>query len=135
MSRDEILLKGRLKGYQRMKLSKLLDMHYTPGELADEIGFTQRQVYRVYLKYGCPHVRDKHKHIFINGLEFRKWYEATYPRITLAEDEGFCLTCKKAIKIKNPIKKQKEYLVYLVFYCPVCGRKIPRIMKQEKRNR
>ncbi len=135
MSKQEMLFKGRLKGYQRMKLAKLLDMHYTPGELANEIGFTRRQVYRVYLKYGCPHIRDERRHIFINGIEFRKWYEATYPRTTLAEDEGFCLTCKKAVKMKEPVKKQKEHLVYWTFYCPACGRKIPRIIKQEKRKR
>jgi hypothetical protein len=135
MNEREMLFKGRLKGYQRLKLAKLLDMYYTPRELANEIGFTRRQVYRVYLKYGCPCIRDARKHVFINGIEFRKWYEATYPRTTLEEDEGFCLTCKKAVKMKNPIREQKEYLIYWVFHCPICNRKIPRIIKQEKRKR
>lgn len=133
MSQTEIILKGRLKGYQRMAMAKLLDMEYTPGELAKEVGFTRRQVYRVYMKLGVPHRRDEGRHIWINGKQFREWYEATYPRTTLADDEGFCLTCKKAVKMVNPKKQKRKWLFYWVFHCPTCGRKIPRIIKQEPR--
>lgn len=73
----EIKLKGRLKGCQRMRLIKLFDMLYKPSELAEEVGFTRRQVYRVYIPAGCPHKRDEHKHIWINGKAFREWYEET----------------------------------------------------------
>jgi len=86
---DEIILKGRLKGWQRMRLIKLLDMLYKPSELAEEVGFERRQVYRVYIPSSCPHSRDEKRYIWINGKEFREWYEATYPRIKLANDETF----------------------------------------------
>ena len=69
----EIILKGRLKGYQRMRLIKLLDMEYTPGELAIEVGFNRRQVYRVYMHQGCPHRRDNKRRLWINGKEFQEW--------------------------------------------------------------
>ena len=130
---DEMLLKGRLKGFQRLALAKLLDMEYTPGELAMEVGFTRRQVYRVYIHYGLPYRRDETKHLWINGKAFREWYEATYPRIKLGIDEGFCLTCKKGVKMNNPKREKRKRLVYWVFNCPTCGRKIPRIIKQEAR--
>ena len=42
-------------------------------ELADEIGFNVRQMYRVYIPNGCPHNRDDSRHLWINGLEFRNW--------------------------------------------------------------
>ncbi len=41
-TKQPILLKGRLNGPQRMHLLKLLDMEYTPAELAKEIGFSRR---------------------------------------------------------------------------------------------
>jgi len=74
---EEMHLKGRLNGSQRMRLIKLLDMLYKPSELAEEVGFTRRQVYRVYIPSGCPHTRDEKRYIWINGKAFREWYEET----------------------------------------------------------
>ena len=124
----EILLRGRLAGKQRLRLEKLLDMLYMPSELAEEIGFSRRQVYRVYIHFGCPHERDDRKHIWINGIAFREWYEATYPRVTLKEGEGFCLSCKKPMKLQKVKKQKAGNLIYWIGYCPRCGRKIPRII-------
>lgn len=129
---EKIILKGRLDGTQRNKLARLLDMLYTPSELADEVGFTRRQVYRVYIPAGCPHSRDDRRHIWINGKDFREWYEQTYPRVSLAKDETFCLTCKRAVKIINTVKKQKDRLHYWVSKCPHCGRKLTRIISKDK---
>ena len=130
---DEIILKGRLKGYQRMRLGKLLNMLYKPSELAEEIGFTTRQIYRVYIPAGCPHERDTKRNTWINGIDFVAWYEATYPKQTLGEHEAFCLTCKKAVEMINPKKKKKDKLTYWVCNCPTCGRKLTRISEKEKR--
>lgn len=131
--KDEIILKGRLAGKQRLRLEKLLNMLYKPSEIAEEIGFTRRQVYRVYVHAGCPHIKDDQRHIWINGKEFRDWYEATYPRFTVKEDEGFCLTCKRVVKLEKPLQRKKVGLLYWIGYCPKCGRKIPRIIKNDKR--
>jgi Zn finger protein HypA/HybF involved in hydrogenase expression len=128
----KMILKGRLSGTQRNRLKCLLDMYYRPSELAEEVGFARRQVYRVYIKLGCPHNRDEHRHIFINGKEFREWYEETYPRFSIANNEAFCLTCKMGVKIVNPVKMKKGRLHYLESYCPHCGRKISRITDKEK---
>ena len=128
----EIILKGRLDGSQRNRLVRLLDMIYTPSELAEEVGFTRRQVYRVYIHAGCPHQRDEKQHIWINGKAFREWCEETYPRVSIAQDEAFCLTCKKAVKLINPIKKQKGRLHYWVSVCPNCGRNLSKIITREK---
>ena len=127
-----IQLKGRLSGTQRNRLVRLLDMLYKPSELAEEVGFTRRQVYRVYIPSGCPHKRDEKRYIWINGKEFREWYEETYPRVSLNQDETFCLTCKKPVKIINPEREKKGRLHYLTSYCPNCGRKLARITKKEK---
>lgn len=128
---NKIILKGRLNGSQRMRLGKLLDMLYKPSELSSAIGFTLRQVYRVYLDLGCPCVRED-RHIWINGKVFAEWYEATYPKYRLLEDEVFCLTCKKAVKMVEPIKKKNARLYYWICKCPVCGRKISKIIDKER---
>lgn len=66
--------KGRLNGRQRSRLSGLLDMLYTPSELASEVGFSVRQVYRVYVPAGCPVFRDEKGRLWINGKGFFDWY-------------------------------------------------------------
>lgn len=129
---EKIILKGRLNGTQRNRLGKLLDMYYKPSELAEEVGFTRHQVYRVYIPAGCPHNRDEKRYIWINGKAFREWYEKTYPRMSLDQDETFCLTCKKPVKIINPKKEKKGRLHYLTSNCPNCGRKLARITKKDK---
>lgn len=131
--KTEILLRGRLGGKQRLRLEKLLDMLYKPSELAEEVGFTRRQVYRVYIPVGCPHSKDNQRHIWINGREFREWYEATYPRFTVKDGEGFCLTCKRVVRLEKPVQVKKGGLLYWIGYCPKCSRKIPRIIKNDKR--
>ena len=128
------LLKGRLDGKQRNRLVKLLDMMYTPSELAQEVGFNSRQVYRVYIPAGCPNERDQYKRIWINGKAFREWALLVYKKIKLANDETFCVTCKQAVKIVNPERKKEDRLIYVVSSCPNCGRKLARIVEKEKRD-
>lgn len=130
---DEILLRGRLNSAQRNRLEKLLDMLYKPSELADEISFSVRQVYRVYVPAGCPHERGPNGHILINGQAFKRWVEDVYRKPKLSNDEAFCLTCKRPVS-KTVIKRmQKDRLVYDLCECPNCGRRIARIIDRKKR--
>jgi len=129
---DEIITKGRLNGTQRMRLGKLLNMLYTPNELANEIGFTQRQVYRVYIPLGCPSIKDERNHRWINGREFAEWYEATYPKLTLSEDQAFCLGCKRVVAMSNPKRHKKGKLHYWIFNCSNCGNKVAKIITKDK---
>jgi len=133
MKSDEIILAGRLNGNQRNRLAKLLDMMYRPNELAQEIGFAKRQVYRVYIPAGCPHERDSRNHIWINGKVFREWVKEVYKKRELASDEAFCLTCRKPVKMHQPEKKHEGRLVYWICACQKCGRKIARIIERERR--
>jgi hypothetical protein len=129
-----MILRGRLSGSQRMRLGGLLDMLYKPSELAQEIDFSVRQVYRVYIPLGCPCDRVSGR-VWINGKMFAEWYETTYPRQTLKENEAFCLTCKKAVSMLDAKRKNKGRLHYWVCNCPHCGRKISRILDKEKRSK
>jgi hypothetical protein len=132
-SKDVILLRGRLNGQQRNRLGKLLNMMYKPSELAEEIGFRVRQVYRVYIPAGCPHERDNRGNLWINGKMFREWVEEVYKKRKLARNETFCLTCKMAVELVDPVEKQEGRLIYWLSDCPNCGRRLARIIYREKR--
>jgi hypothetical protein len=118
----EIVLAGRLDGKQRNRLKGLLDMMYTPRELADEIGVNVDRVYMVYVPGGCPHERDDKRHIWINGKAFRAWFEEIYAKRSLEPGQAFCRTCKRAVDIVEPIRKRKDKLIYDLCICPHCGR-------------
>ncbi len=128
------ILRGRLKGNQLRKLIGLLDMLYTPAELAEAVGFTRRQVYRAYLHLGCPHVKDETAHIFINGHEFYGWYQATYRKQKLGEEEVYCVSCKCAVPLINPIAMQKNNYHYWSAICPNCHRKLARAITNKRIN-
>ena len=109
-------------------------MLYSPKELAEEIGITIDQVYRVYIPAGCPHERDEWRHILINGKVFKAWFEENYQKRSLENGQAFCLTCKKAVKMINPVRKQKDRLIYDLCDCPNCGRKLTRIIDHKRGN-
>ena len=126
------IMQGKLNGKQRHRLRRLLYMKYTPSELAEELGINKRQFYFVYLPLGCPHERDSRRHYWIVGTEFRDWYEETYKPIKLAENEAYCVSCKKPVTMVNPKKESKEGLTYLISRCPDCGRKLPKILSMKR---
>lgn len=129
----EIVLIGRLNGNQRNRLAKLLNMMYRPSELAEEVGFEVRQVYRVYIPLGLKHERDSRRHIWINGIVFKNWVKDIYKKRTLSPNEAFCLTCKKAVVMRNPIKKSHNLITYYECACPNCDRKLARIIRNGRK--
>lgn len=127
-----MLLKGRLDGAQRMRLKKLLDMHYKPSEIANIVGFSQRQIYRVYIPLGVPFEKDKTGHLWINGKQFAKWYASKFPKTSLGKKQAFCLTCKQAITFSKATTKQSGNISYLLCKCPKCGRRIAKIISNHR---
>ncbi len=117
---------------QRNRLKSLLNMEYSPRELAEEVGFRVSQVYRVYLPLGCPNHRDEVRRYWINGAAFRAWYGEVYKKVGLAEGEAFCLTCKKAVPLVDPERKVKGGLIFDECECSECGRTLARIVGPSK---
>lgn len=128
----KIILKGRLNGMQRNRLKGLFDMMYSPRELAEEIGVHIDQIYNVYVPLGCPEERDGRNHILINGKAFAEWYSKVYVKIKLKQNETFCKTCKKGVKIFKPQQREKGGLVYVLSVCPHCGRKLTKIITAKR---
>lgn len=131
---NRILLRGRLRGDQIRHLSRLLDMNYTPTEIADEIGCTRRQFYRVYLPLGCPNAREDNGRVWINGAEFRNWYFNTYNKVKLEANEAYCLCCKQIIPLVNPVERKKETYRYWSAICPNCNKKVSKAISNKRGN-
>ena len=128
-----LIFRGRLNGTQRYGLGRLLDMLYKPSELAEEVGFSRDQVYRVYLPLGCPHERDEWQHVWINGKAFREWYSEVYKKAVLATNEAFCLRCRRPVPMEMPEKREKGGVAYWQGKCPNCGCTVVRIIEPTRR--
>ena len=124
----KIELRGRLSGQQKTRLQNLFDMMYRPSEIAEEIGITKRQFYRVYIPLGLPVERDSRNHVWINGMVFKDWILEYYKKVKLKENEAFCLTCKKPVEIIDPVNEAINKLYFLTCTCGTCGRKISKIL-------
>lgn len=133
MSQREKILRGRLKGKQRYNLRGLMDVDLKASELAEELGITIQQVYRVYVPFGCPHSRDEYNHIWINGKQFKEWYEELYKKRKPKKDQTYCVSCKQYVKLENPTKAQSGSLVYYLSTCPQCKKLTAKIVDHKKR--
>jgi hypothetical protein len=126
--------RGRLHNNQLRQLYCLLDMLYTPSELASAVGFARRQVYRVYVPLGCPHERDVTGHVFINGQSFHRWYRETYKKLQLAPNEAYCVSCKVAVPMHNPIVETRGTYKYYKSSCLTCQRMVTRAITNKREN-
>ena len=114
-----------LKHTQIIRLGRILNMMYTPAELAHEIGVTPDTVYRSYLVAGLPHTRDR-KHIWIHGPAFVAWAKETVTkhrriRRGLPDDQAWCMKCGIPVPMIDPkIKYTNRYIEILQTRCPHC---------------
>ena len=113
----------------RRNLQRLRNVAYTPAELAKVLDINRRQIYRVYRHRGMPCKIDATGHISINGVEFREWYLDTFmKRIELGPDQTYCKTCRRGVEIVSPQICDKNGVTFLISRCPICGRKLSRII-------
>lgn len=121
-----------LKHTHIVKLGRILDMLYKPGEIAEEIGVAQDTVYRSYLPAGLPHTRDAQGNIWIHGPAFVAWAKETITqkkskRMGLPEGHAWCLKCNGAVELRSPkIKIINRYLELMQAPCPNCGHTVNR---------
>jgi len=128
-------MRGRLHNRQRDRMNGLLDMEYSPAELAEVIGISRRQIYRVYRHMGCPVRVDERGHLWINGKKFLLWYDNVFKKNHMAPDDTYCRTCGQPVKIVNPQIIEKNRVRYVQSECPKCRRILSRIITSQRRTR
>ena len=109
----------------------LLPMLYTTTELATELHIEAWQL-REWIKAGMPHQYDHQQHIFIHGHQFAAWVDtqrSVQRGPKLATDEGFCLSCRKAVKLIDPQSTVQGKRKLLRAICPTCQQPVFRGVK------
>jgi ribosomal protein S27AE len=111
----------------------LLDMLYTPDDLADDLGIDQRLVYVRLIPAGLPHTKDKSGHIWIHGLEASQWITNLFKgkHFALGENQAYCLKCGKAVTMLDPKLWKAGKMTLLKGTCPDCGTTVNRGVKQK----
>ena len=106
----------------------LLPMLYTPTELEEDLRVPARTV-REWIKKGMPHQRDVRGHILIDGSQFAEWVRS-HRRVRasrrLADNEAYCLQCRKFVVLQNPTQVGEGRRGLLKGICPECGRTMHR---------
>jgi hypothetical protein len=118
---------------QMLRLSRLLNMRYTPAEIAREIGVSVDTVYRSYIPAGCPAEQGPDRRIWIVGTEFRNWvlslqtHKQTHPACA-EPGVGWCFHCAKPVRVVNAsIHPVNYYLERLQGACEYCGKVVNRL--------
>ena len=123
-----------------LRLGRLLDMMYKPGELAKELNVSTETVVRSYLPAGAPVMVDAQGKTWVNGKKFALWAReclATDRRgraaRTMSEQQGFCLRCNQVIEMINPRRQQhsqRQGVLQVYGKCPLCGAKVNRFVRE-----
>lgn len=119
---------------QVARTEHLVNTIYRPSEIAEEIGCDTDTVYRSFIPAGCPHTKDKQRHIWIVGDEFKAWVRSTFkPKDSAKMPEGFayCLRCRQPVRMVSPVEKQvARNRALLMGKCETCGAKVNRAKKR-----
>lgn len=121
---------------------KLLNMMYTSGELAEELGMSREWVTKTFHNhYHVPAEIDENGRIWFHGLTVQKWiteYRANHTHTIrnkkpFAENEYYCLHCKSR-KIVNDYRLEpcKGGNFLKIAQCPDCGSRMHKFSKGEK---
>ena len=91
------------------KAPGLLPMHYTPAELASELGLTPATL-RAWTRHGLRHTRDGRGRVWIDGQAAAHWIaEQRAQKQPLSQpDQAYCLRCRCAVRMVNPTLKQND---------------------------
>jgi hypothetical protein len=101
--------------------SHLLNMWYTPSELAEELDIAARTI-RDWTRQDLPHRKDNAGRLWIDGRELATWVKnhQSQPQVTLQSNEGFCLKCKVPVVIQNAYMTKRGKMQLLTGQCPQC---------------
>jgi len=116
----------------KSRLPRLLNMAYTPRELAEELACSIRQV-RAALDAGAPHSRNEKGHLAINGRQFADWLHREPPHTKLQPNEAYCFKCRSAVPftaVTTTATNGNSELAKGV--CPQCGTTICRARRREQ---
>ncbi len=124
------------------KLRWLLEMEYTPAEIARELGITPKTIKRSYLTAGAPYRRDSRGRVFIVGTHFYQWAEQYAMARSrkrqgyrpMQDEEAYCTRCNKAVVMQSPRIDgyDSRGVANKSGRCPDCGGRIFRFIQTSR---
>lgn len=136
-------MRVKLPGYNAAaltsKLARLLDMEYTPAEIEDETGISQKVLYRLFSEKDMPARKGANNRLWIHGLTFAAWVRGDdipkAKKIKMAPDEFFCVSCRVVVVPLPETVTEKIADTYSLksARCPSCGRKTSKVSRIIKR--
>ena len=119
----------------KLRARGLLDMLYSPEDLAFELQIDKRAIYRKLIPAGLPCRKDDTGHVWVHGPEAARWILSLGKTKAqpMAADEGYCFKCKKPVKMSaRPKKVKRMRMTMLTWPCPECGTMVNRGMKKAR---
>lgn len=101
----------------------LMDMLYTPAEIAKELGISKHNLYHGLIQLGLPHDKDKDGHLWMHGPEVARWIreQSKGKHHALADDEAYCLRCRAVVPLQEARRIRRGRFLLLQGTCPTCG--------------
>ncbi len=122
----------------RLRANGLLDMLYTPAEMAGELGIEEREMYDRLIPAGLPTMNDDAGHVWLHGPAVAGWIRtAGKPKREkpMGTDEAYCLSCRAVVPLVNPRRIQRGKFVLHQAACPQCGKTVNRGVKANDQSR
>jgi hypothetical protein len=117
----------------RTRAPWLLDMLYTPAELARELGISRRSIHDTLIPHGLPCQKDDKGRVWLHGPAVAAWVkelQAKERRPKMAPDEGYCFHCRRPVKMIRPKTLTRGRIDVLQATCPECGHTVNRGKKK-----
>ena len=114
------------------KRERLLDMAYTTGEIANELGVTPKYIRDTMIrKMGAPYRCDKSGRLWLDGMKVKLWIEKELNpakrAVKLTESEFYCVKCRQKRSVDSYVMKKSKGTIYKQAPCPVCGSRMNKI--------
>ena len=114
------------------KRQRLLDMAYTTGEIAEELGVTPKYIRDTLIrKMGAPYRYDESGRLWLDGLQIREWigkaFDPKKRSVKLDRNEFFCVKCREKRESDQFITKRLNGTIYRQAFCPICGSRMNKI--------
>jgi hypothetical protein len=114
----------------RLRANTLLDMLYSPTDLAEELDINVRAVYETLIPAGLPYNKDAAGHLWLHGPEVAHWVlTLKSKRLEMRGNEVYCLKCRKVVPLVKPRRVTEGQLTILKATCPHCGAKVNKGIK------
>jgi hypothetical protein len=90
---------------------------------------------RGWINHGVTHTRDVKGHMWVNGRDLFRWIEdqrAASKPVPMEPDQAFCLNCRRAVVMVDPILRRRGKHALQQGQCAECGAPVNRGQRHDQ---